>query len=71
MLNDLHWPIEKICQAIWDALQDHSKIEWKPTLLDLEKAPDMAYEDVLNKFDSTWGVKGLIVASSNLVVTKS
>ena len=34
----------------------------------LEKAPDVAYQDVLNEFISTWGVKGLIVTRSNLVV---
>lgn len=28
---------------------------------DLEKAQDVAYLDVLNEFDSSWGVKGLIV----------
>lgn len=33
----------------------------------LEKAPDVAYQDVLNGFDSTWGVKGLIETHSNLV----
>ena len=34
-----------------------------------KKAPDVAYRDILNKFDLTWGVKGLIVTQSNLVVT--
>ena len=38
-------------------------------LMDLELAPDMAYHDILNKFDLTWGIKGLIVTRSNLVVT--
>ena len=37
--------------------------------MDLEKAPDVAYHDIRNKFDLTWGVKGLIVTQSNLVVT--
>lgn len=40
-------------------------IIWK----DSEKASDVAYQDVLNKSDSTWGVKGLIVIWSNLVIT--
>ena len=35
----------------------------------LGKGPDVAYEGVLKKFDSIWGVKGLIVTRSNLVVT--
>jgi hypothetical protein len=39
------------------------------TLRDLEKAPDVAYHDILNKFDLIWEVKGLIVTRSNLVVT--
>ena len=32
-------------------------------------APNVAYHDILSKFDLTWGVKGLIVTGSNLVVT--
>ena len=45
-------------------------IIWRQrTLEDLEKAPDVVYEDVLNEFDSTWGSKGLIVTRSNVVVT--
>ena len=35
----------------------------------LEKVLDVAYQDVLNEFDLTWGVKGCIVTWSNLVVT--
>ena len=69
VFNDLQWFIEKICQVVWDTLHDYNRIEWKRTLSDLEKAPDMAYQDILNEFDSTWGVKGLIVTKSNLVVT--
>ena len=38
-------------------------------LRNLEKALDVAYHDILNKFDLTWGFKGLIVTRSNLVVT--
>ena len=69
VFNNLQWPIEKTRQVIWDALQDYGRIEWKQTLKDLEKTPDVAYQDVLNKFDLTWGVKNLIVTWSNLVVT--
>ena len=64
----MQWPIEKTRQVIWDALQDYGRIEWKRTLNNLEKAPDVAYQDILKKFDLTWGVKGLIVTQSNLVV---
>jgi hypothetical protein len=69
IFNKLQWPIEKTRQIIWDALQDYGRIEWKRTLRDLEKAPDVAYHDILNNFDLIWGVKGLIVTRSNLVVT--
>ena len=65
----LQWLIEKTHQVVWDALQDYGRIEWKRTLLDLEKAPDIAYQDVLKEFDSIWGVKGLIMTRNNLVVT--
>jgi hypothetical protein len=37
-------------------------------LKDLEKAPNVAYHDILNSFDLTWGVKDLNVTRSNLVV---
>ena len=37
--------------------------------MDLEKVPDVAYQDVLNEFDLTWGVKNHIVTPNNLVVT--
>ena len=61
--------VEKTHQVIWDALQDYGRIEWKQTFSDLEKALGVAYHDVLSEFDSIWGVKGLIVTRSNLVVT--
>ena len=62
---------------IWnDPLRKHvkpfgmlCKIEWKRILSDLGKAPDVVYQDILNEFDSTWGVKGLIVTQSNPVIT--
>lgn len=40
VFNDLRWPIEETCQAIWDVLQDHGRIKWKQTFWDLEKALD-------------------------------
>ena len=43
VFNSLQWPIEKTCQAIWDALQDYGRIEWKRTLECLEKTLDVAY----------------------------
>jgi hypothetical protein len=39
---------------------------WQRTLADSKKAPDVAYQDDLNEFDSTWG---LIMTWNNLVVT--
>ena len=53
-------PIEKTHQVIWDALSDYGRIEWQRTLLDLEKALDVAYQDVPNEFDSIWGSKVLL-----------
>ena len=47
VFNTPQWPIEKTHQVIWDALQDYDRIEWKWTILDLEKAPDVGYQDVL------------------------
>lgn len=40
-------------QGILEALHDYGNVEWKRTLKDLEKAPDVSYEDVLKGFDST------------------
>jgi hypothetical protein len=61
--------MEKTHQVIWDALHDYGMIEWQQTLSDLEKALDIAYQDVLNEVDLIWGVKVLIMTRSNLVVT--
>ena len=69
VFNNLQWPTERTRQVIWDALQDYGRIEWKHALKDLGKTPNVAYQDILNNFDLTWGVKGLIVTRSNLVVT--
>ena len=68
VINDLHWFIVKTRQVIQDTLQDYGRIEWKQTLSSMKKAHDVAYQDVLNKFHWTWGVKGLIVTRSFLVV---
>ena len=38
VFSTLQWLIEKTHQVIWDALQGYSRIEWKHTRLDLEKA---------------------------------
>ena len=67
MVFNLQWHVQKTRQVIWDALQDYGRIEWKQTLKDLEETPDL--EDVLKEFDTTWGVKNLVVIRSNLVVT--
>ena len=63
IVNKLQWPIEKTRQIFWDALQDYGRIKWKWTLR------DVACHDILNIFNLTWGVKGLIVTHGNLVVT--
>ena len=47
-----------ISQAIWGAMQDYGRIKWKRAILDLEKALDVAYQDILNEFDSIWGGGG-------------
>ena len=52
-----HW---ENLQAVWNALQDYGMIEWKQALLDLEKARDVAYQDILKGFDSIWGSKALL-----------
>jgi hypothetical protein len=35
----------------------------------LDKALDIAYQDVINQFDLAWGVKGLVMTQSNSMVT--
>ena len=69
VFNNLQWPVEKSRQVIWDAIHDYGRIKWKWMLKDRGEAPDVAYQDVLNKFDHMWGVKNLIVTWSNLIVT--
>jgi hypothetical protein len=48
---------------------DHGRLEWQHTSQDLEKAPDVAYEDALRGFNKVWCVQGLIVTHNILVVT--
>ena len=60
MFNELQRTIEKTRQVVWDALKDYGRIEWKWTLPDLEKALDMAYQNVLYEFNSTLGSKVLL-----------
>lgn len=54
---------------MWDSLLDYGRLEWQRTLTDSEKVPEVAYQDVLNEFDSIWRVKGLIVTHSIIVIT--
>ena len=54
------WPNETMRQVIWDALQDYGRIKWKRTLKFLEEARDLAYQDILKEFDSTWGSNTLL-----------
>jgi hypothetical protein len=68
VFNNLQWLIKKTRQVIWDALQDYGRIELKWTLKNLEEAPDVACQDVLNELDRMWGVKNLIMTQSDLVV---
>jgi hypothetical protein len=60
---------KKMYPTVWDSLLDYGRLQWQQTLQDLQKAPNVAYQDVLKEFDSVWCIKGLIVTRSNLVVT--
>lgn len=44
-----HMPMEKTHQVVWDILIDYRRLEWQSILLDLEKAPGVAYEDALRE----------------------
>ena len=66
--NGIERLVEKTHQVVWDSLLDCGRLEWQRTLTNLEKVPEMACQDVLNKFSIVWCVKGLIVTHSNLVV---
>lgn len=61
--------MEKTHQVVWDSLIDYGSLEWQSTLQDSKKAMDIAYEDVLRKFDKVWCVKGFTITCSNLVTT--
>jgi hypothetical protein len=50
-------------------LLEYGRLEWQRSLHDLEKVPNVAYQDVLTEFDLVCCVKGLIVTCSNLMVT--
>ena len=59
--SGLPWTsLKKTREVIWDTLQDYGRIEWKRTLNFLEEVPDVAYQDVLNEFNSMWGSKTLL-----------
>ena len=60
---------KKTHQVVWDSLLHYGRLNWQQTLHDLEKAPDVAYENVLNEFDIICCVKGLIITRNNLSVT--
>ena len=47
--------LRKTRQVSWEVVQDYGRSEWKRTLRDLEKALNVAYHDILNELDSTWG----------------
>ena len=64
--------VEKTRQMIWDALLDYGRIERQRILNDLEKAPDVTYNDVMDEvivhnMDTVWCVKGPIASGRNLL----
>lgn len=63
------WHVEKTHQIMWYSLLDYGRLEWQPSLRDLDEVVDVAYQDVLDEFDSMWCIEGLIVTQSNLTVT--
>jgi hypothetical protein len=67
--NSIQWH-EKTHQLVWDSLLDYGRVEWQGTLQDLgKKTLKIAYNDVLEKSDRVWCLKGFIVTCSNLVFT--
>lgn len=68
-MNALQWHVEKIHHVVWDSLYVYNRIECQQALKDLEKTPNIAYEDALKKFDLVWCVKGFIMTHSNVTVT--
>ena len=69
VFDAMQWPIEKTRQAIRDTLQDYGRIEWQWTFLDLERPQTMLTKMSLTNSIQIWGIKGLSVTWSNLVVT--
>ena len=67
--NALQWLVHKTHQVRWESLLDYGRLEWQQSLTDLQKAPNVAYENVLKIFDNIWCVKHLVVTRSNVVVT--
>ena len=61
--------MKKTHQVVWDSLLDNGRLEWQWTLRDLDIAPNVAYEDVLEVSDNVWCAQDLIVTYSNIVVT--
>ena len=55
------WPVEKTHEVVWDSLLGYDRLEWQQTLMELEKAPNVEYEDILKDFHNNWCVKGFIV----------
>lgn len=62
----IHCYVEKTQQHVAGALLDYGRVKWQRTLKVIEKALDVAYDDVLKVFDNVWCVKGLIAIGSNL-----
>lgn len=64
-------PVQKHTGAFksFEALKslDYGRIEWQRK--NLAKAPDMAYQDILDEFDAMWYVRGLIVTTCTQHVT--
>lgn len=69
MFNAIQYLMEKTYQVVWDSLLDQGRLDSQQTVSNLEKALDVAYEDVFRGSDSIWCVKGLLVTKSILVVT--
>ena len=60
--------MEKSHQVVWNSWLDYERIEWQWTLTNLEKAPDVTYQDVFEEFNMVWCVKDLLVTCKNLTV---
>lgn len=56
----LQWVVELTHQAVRDTLLDYGRIEGQQTLTDLEKALDIAHQDVLKKLIYCWVSKVLL-----------